>query len=208
MPREEREATIRRKMQYLIDNGHEICNHTMWHARLDKYDDAFVQDQIGSGEDSIRAYLPADYDIVTFALPLGQWPKNRMLASRGSYREGKSYENRAILEVTGGPNPLSLQRSLGILTRSTASSLPRTIWSGSWTPTSDTPRSGSSRMVIHRRCHTRIVWKPSLHETGWIAVHLGPYPPVGRCRNRFVPADFGSVQSKRPAAIVPAGLLQ
>ena len=28
-----------------------------------------------------------------------------MLVSRGSYREGKSYENRAILEVSGGPNP-------------------------------------------------------------------------------------------------------
>jgi hypothetical protein len=55
----------------------------MWHARLDRYDDAFVQDQIGSGQDSIMAYLPDDYEIVTFALPLGMWPKNRSAGVAG-----------------------------------------------------------------------------------------------------------------------------
>jgi hypothetical protein len=104
VPREQREATIRRKMEYIVENRHEACNHTMWHARLDRYDDAFVQDQIGSGEDSIKAFLPADYDIVTFALPLGMWPKNRSLPARGTYRGGKTYENKVVLEVSGGPN--------------------------------------------------------------------------------------------------------
>lgn len=104
VPRQQREETIRRKMQHLIDHRHEACNHTMWHARLDRYDDAFVQDQIGSGQDSIKAYLPPDYEIVTFALPLGMWPRNRSLAWRGTYRGGKSYENQAVLEVSGGPN--------------------------------------------------------------------------------------------------------
>lgn len=104
VPREEREANIRRKVDYLTANGHEICNHTMWHARLDKYDDAFVQDQIGSGEDSIQAYLPPDYDIVTFALPLGMWPETESLAWQGTYREGKEYSYDAVLEVAGGPN--------------------------------------------------------------------------------------------------------
>jgi hypothetical protein len=104
IPREQREATIKKKMQYLVDNRHEICNHTMWHAQLVKYPDAFVQDQIGSGEDSIKAYLPADYDIVTFAIPLGLWPKNRGLTARGSYRNGKTYENKVVLDVSGGPN--------------------------------------------------------------------------------------------------------
>lgn len=105
VPREVREAAIRRKMQHLVENGHEICNHTMWHARLDRYDDAFVQEQIGGGEDSIRAYLPPDYDIVTFSLPLGVWPENRPLAWKGSYRGGKTYEYRVVLEVTGRTNP-------------------------------------------------------------------------------------------------------
>jgi hypothetical protein len=105
VPRAEREDRIRRKMQHIADTKHEACNHTMWHARLDRYDDPFVQDQIGSGQDSIKAYLPADYEIVTFALPLGMWPRNRELAWQGTYRDGKTYRNQAVLEVTGGPNP-------------------------------------------------------------------------------------------------------
>jgi hypothetical protein len=110
MPRAEREADIRRKMEILVERGHEPCNHTMWHARLDQYDDAFVQEQIGSGEDSIRAYLPEGYEIVTFSLPFGIWPKNRQLAWQGSYRDGKRYRYEAVLEVTGGPSPSPFSR--------------------------------------------------------------------------------------------------
>jgi hypothetical protein len=119
VPRAEREDRIRRKMNHLVENRHEACNHTMWHARLDRYDDAFVQDQIGSGQDSIKAYLPEGYEITTFALPLGMWPKNRELAWQGTYRGGKTYRKTAVLEVTGGPsespfdarfNPRSIKR--------------------------------------------------------------------------------------------------
>src|SRR5690606_5058396 len=47
--------------------------------------------------------LPEDYDIVTFALPLGMWPKNPELAIRGVYG-GREYSYEAVLEVTGGPS--------------------------------------------------------------------------------------------------------
>lgn len=104
VPRTEREATIRRKMEHLISHDHEVCNHTLYHARLDRArDDAQVQEFIGRGEDSIQVYLPEDYDIVTFALPLGMWPKNRELAWTGEYN-GSRYEYRAVLEVTGDAN--------------------------------------------------------------------------------------------------------
>jgi hypothetical protein len=105
IPRAQREDRIRRKMQHIVEHRHEACNHTMWHARLDRYDDAFVQDQIGSGQDSLKAYLPDDYEIVTFALPLGMWPRNRSLAWQGTYRGGRTYRKQAVLEVTGGPSP-------------------------------------------------------------------------------------------------------
>ncbi|HET8657293.1 MAG TPA: polysaccharide deacetylase family protein [Longimicrobiaceae bacterium] len=104
VPKAQREAEIQKKVTYAIQHGHEICNHTMWHANLGKYPDAFVQDQIGSGQDSIMHYLPADYRIVTFALPLGVWPKNKPLAWHGTYRNGKTYDYEAVLEVSGGPN--------------------------------------------------------------------------------------------------------
>ena len=40
------------KIQFLAQNGFEICNHTLWHANLGKYSDAFVQEQIKLGESS------------------------------------------------------------------------------------------------------------------------------------------------------------
>src|SRR5690606_29335540 len=99
VPREQREATIRRKVDYLVENRHEICNHTLYHARLDRATgDAQVQEWIGRGEDSIRVYLPEDYEIVTLALPLGMWPRNRSLAWRGEWK-GRTYEYQGVLEV-------------------------------------------------------------------------------------------------------------
>jgi peptidoglycan/xylan/chitin deacetylase (PgdA/CDA1 family) len=103
-PRAQREATIRKKMEWFVANGHEICNHTLYHARLDRGTDRQVQDWLGIGEDSIKAYLPANYDLVTMALPLGMWPKNRPLAWSGSYRDNKRYNYEVVLEVSGGPN--------------------------------------------------------------------------------------------------------
>lgn len=132
VPRAEREATIRKKIDYLVENNHEICNHTLYHARLDRArDDAQVQEWIGRGEDSIQVYLPAEYEIVTLALPLGMWPKNRALASQGSHA-GREYRYDAVLEVSGGPNvspfdrsfdPLSINRVIvapGVLPRQLA----------------------------------------------------------------------------------------
>jgi len=101
--REEREGNIRKKVTYLVENRHELCNHTLYHARLDRGTDAQVQEWISRGDDSIKVYLPQDYDIVTMALPLGMWPKNRPLAWRGSWK-GKPYEYKTVLEVSGGPN--------------------------------------------------------------------------------------------------------
>jgi hypothetical protein len=103
MPRAEREETIRKKVTYLVENNHEVCNHTLYHARLDRGTDAQVQEWLGRGEDSIRVYLPEGYEVVTHALPLGMWPKNRQLAWRGSWN-GKPYEYEVVLEVSGGPN--------------------------------------------------------------------------------------------------------
>ncbi len=95
------------KVRFLHEQGFELCNHTLWHANLSKYDDAFVQEQIARGELAIDSVLP-DYDVRTFALPLGVWPENRELAWRGSWTDAKSgrtlsYEYDAVLLVAGGP---------------------------------------------------------------------------------------------------------
>ena len=95
------------KVKWLADNGFELCNHTLWHAQLNKYPDAFVQEQIARGAMAIDSAVPG-YKIRTFALPQGLWPKNRALAWRGSWTDPKSgktvnYAYETVLEVSGGP---------------------------------------------------------------------------------------------------------
>lgn len=112
-----------KKLQYLKEQGYEICNHTLWHAQLSKYPDAFVQQQIAQLQLAVDSALPG-YRIRTLALPQGLWPKNRVLAHKGSWTDPKSkktinYNYEAVLEVAGGParspydpqfNPLTLPR--------------------------------------------------------------------------------------------------
>ena len=95
------------KVKWLADNGFELCNHTLWHAQLSKFPDAFVQEQIARGQMAIDSAVPG-YKVRTFALPQGLWPKNRPLAWRGSWTDPKSgktttYNNETVLEVSGGP---------------------------------------------------------------------------------------------------------
>lgn len=112
-----------RKVQWLAQQGYELCNHTLWHANLARYGDDMVQEQIARGQMAIDSAVPG-YKVRTFALPQGAWPKNRALAQQGSWTDRKTgrtirYRNEAILEVAGGPtrspfdpefNPLSVKR--------------------------------------------------------------------------------------------------
>ncbi len=96
-----------RKVRFLADQGFELCDHTLWHANLSKYSDEVVQEQIARGALAIDSAVPG-YNVRTFALPLGIWPKNRELAHAGSWRDPRTgrviaYRFDAILEVTGGP---------------------------------------------------------------------------------------------------------
>lgn len=111
------------KVKWLADNGFELCNHTVWHAQLSKYPDPFVQEQIARLAMSVDSAVPG-YRMRALALPQGLWPKNRALASKGSWKDPRSgktinYDYEAVFEVAGGPsrsphdpafNPLSTPR--------------------------------------------------------------------------------------------------
>src|SRR5687768_7258217 len=72
---------------------------------------------------SVDSAVPG-YRMRSMALPQGLWPKNRVLASKGSWKDPKSgktvtYNYEAVFEVAGGPsrspydpafNPLSTNR--------------------------------------------------------------------------------------------------
>jgi hypothetical protein len=95
------------KVKWLADNGFELCDHTVWHARLDKFSDAIVQEQIARNQMAIDSAVPG-YKIRTLALPYGKWPKNRPLAWQGRWTDPKTgqahpYHFDAVLEVSGGP---------------------------------------------------------------------------------------------------------
>jgi len=95
------------KVRFLAQQGFELCDHTLWHANLGKYSDAVVEEQIARGALAIDSAVPG-YRVRTFALPLGVWPRNRLLARAGSWRDprtGRSvaYNFDAVLEVSGGP---------------------------------------------------------------------------------------------------------
>jgi hypothetical protein len=97
------------KVRFLAEQGFELCNHTLWHANLGKYEDAVVQEQIARGVMAIDSAVPG-YRVRTLALPLGVWPRNRELAVRGSWRDPKdgreiAYRFDAVLEVAGYPVP-------------------------------------------------------------------------------------------------------
>jgi hypothetical protein len=108
-------------VKFLAEQGFELCNHTLYHARLDRAG-AKVEEFIARGDMAIDSAVPG-YKVRTFALPLGMWPQNRELAKRGSWRDAKGrtvrYAYDAILEVAGGParspfdpqfNPMSIPR--------------------------------------------------------------------------------------------------
>jgi hypothetical protein len=110
-----------KKVKFLADQGFELCNHTLYHARLDRAG-ARVEEFIARGNMAIDSAVPG-YKVRTFALPLGMWPQNRELAKRGTWRDAKgrevSYRYDAVLEVAGGPtrspydpqfNPMSITR--------------------------------------------------------------------------------------------------
>ncbi|MGH7483631.1 MAG: polysaccharide deacetylase family protein [Longimicrobiales bacterium] len=112
-----------RKLRFLVSQGFELCNHTLWHANLAKYDGAVVREQIARANMAIDSAVPG-YRVRTFALPLGELPREPGLARAGTWTDpasGRSISYRfdAILLVAGNPvpspfdpafNPLRLER--------------------------------------------------------------------------------------------------
>lgn len=96
-----------KKVQFLHKQGYELCNHTLYHERLDRAG-ARAQEFIARGDMAIDSAVPG-YKVRTFALPLGMWPKQRDVAWQGSWTDPKtgktvSYRYDAVLEVSGNPN--------------------------------------------------------------------------------------------------------
>lgn len=113
------EGTLSERLQYLVDKGFEIGNHTYTHINLKNAKDADeIQREIGLNQKTINELIPG-YKMNTFSLPYGAPSKDlQEYVQRGEY-EGVKYENLAIMEVGWDPalspisksfNPLSVHR--------------------------------------------------------------------------------------------------
>ncbi|MBM3221931.1 MAG: polysaccharide deacetylase [Candidatus Rokubacteria bacterium] len=98
-----------RKLQFLVKQGYEIGNHTLWHANLGKYDEATVRAQVAEAQVWVQRHVP-DYKLRTLALPLGVYPKNLGWVQEGSAK-GTTYRTDAILMVAGGAAPSPFARN-------------------------------------------------------------------------------------------------
>jgi peptidoglycan/xylan/chitin deacetylase (PgdA/CDA1 family) len=120
-------ATAKEKVQYLIDKGMDIGNHTDSHANLSlpRYASAqAIQRSIGLQSARLEAMAGPGYTVDTYALCHGARPQNRSLwpfLVAGAH-QGHSYRHVAVLNVGGPPalspfdsafNPASLPRIRG-----------------------------------------------------------------------------------------------
>lgn len=97
-----------RKVRYLVEQGHEICNHTLYHVNLARAGSALAQEQIARAQLAVDSAV-SGYRTTSFALPLGEWPADRSILRAGRWTDPRSgrdvrYEFTAVLMVAGGPS--------------------------------------------------------------------------------------------------------
>lgn len=94
------------KLNYLVENGYDVGNHTLGHNNMTDIDDPQkIQKVIAEQADYLESML-SDYKIDTYALCNGGRPKNKdyyPLLQKGQFNE-KEYNNVAVLNVGWDPS--------------------------------------------------------------------------------------------------------
>ncbi len=97
-------ALIEEKLNYLVDKGFDIGNHTYGHANLSRISPTEIQRELALHQKHTEQYIPG-YKVRSLALPYGASPREHAgLLLEGSY-EGTSYSNEAVLLVGANPAP-------------------------------------------------------------------------------------------------------
>ena len=79
------------KVKWLADNGFELCGHTLWHAMLNKYSDAVVQEQIAQSDgDRLRGGGISRADVRAPLWHLAEEPGARLARLVDGSQDGKS----------------------------------------------------------------------------------------------------------------------
>ncbi|HHZ02656.1 MAG TPA: polysaccharide deacetylase family protein [Tissierellia bacterium] len=113
------------KLNWLIENGYDIGNHTYSHNKMEYLTSEEIQFEIGSVNNMLGEYIP-NYTVETLALPHGSNPKDEYLewVLEGEY-EGNKYNTIAVLDVGWRPaySPFDILTNFNSLYRVTASEI-------------------------------------------------------------------------------------
>lgn len=110
-------GTEKERLEYLINKGFEIGNHTNTHVYLNKATAETIQKEIGTVSNKVNELI--GYKINSLALPYGISSKDyKEYIAKGTYDE-QEYENKIILLVGSNPAPSPTSEKLNLL------SLPR-----------------------------------------------------------------------------------
>lgn len=100
----EGEGSLKDRLEYLVDQGFEIGNHTYNHVNLVEVTSASeIQKQIGMNQKTISEFI-SGYEMSTFSLPYGSPAKALQEYVRKGAYEGVNYNNLAIMEVGWCPD--------------------------------------------------------------------------------------------------------
>lgn len=93
----------REKLQWLLDHGYEIGNHTIGHANLSELSAEEVKKEMAEAVEKIHEYVPdAPVELVT--LPFGAYPADDALL-RGFDYHGQPYRFLGALMIGANPAP-------------------------------------------------------------------------------------------------------
>ena len=125
------EADIAPTLQWLVDQGFELGNHTHYHASLRESTDQEVQRAIALTQALFDEVVP-EAEVQSLALPYGLWPEERSLAYRGRYQD-LEYAYEAVMLVGAEPasSPFSRQFSPRATPRIRACEEQLPLWFGS-----------------------------------------------------------------------------
>ncbi len=95
-----------KKLNFLLENGMDVGNHTRTHANFKNISKEDLQKEIGGQAQHLEEFInDPSYKIDTIALPFGSRPKDENLTTflrQGNY-DGTEYSNIAILNVGWNP---------------------------------------------------------------------------------------------------------
>ncbi len=96
------DGDFQRKLQWLVDNGYELSNHSHGHVNLASISSAEVVESLAANQARLHEAVP-DAPVPSLTLPLGIWPDDPSVALAGTGPDGTSYRHELVYLVGSDP---------------------------------------------------------------------------------------------------------